>query len=138
MDFEQFNTRKRASEGVPVHFHAPYEPGELLYDDDDPEKPCRAWVRGYESREIEAYVQEMQRRAAERREEGEPVNLVEEGSKLAAALVIRFENINRADKPLTTSDSDLKWFFDLSRDFADQITKVAKDNKRFLGKTAEG
>lgn len=137
MDFDNFNTKDVAQDGRPLHLHAPFEPDKKLYDTDDTGKddksrPCRVWVRGRESRDVNSYIQRQQKKLAKDPDAaGE-----EEGLGLAKAMVLRFENIDRNGRPLTTTDDDLRWFFDLSGSFVKQVMDFSQEPTNFLPETS--
>jgi len=138
MDLSTLNTKKPAEDGAWLHLCYPYktqlmyEPGEDGKPDET--RPCRVKLRGMESETVQDVLQRLNKSKMSGRKQDER-KAEADGLKFAAAMVIKFENLHNGVEPLTTSAEDIKWFFDQSGDFTQQVLEFAQDNTNFLGKT---
>ncbi len=130
MEFSQFETKSGAEVGAFLHF-THLRTGELLYDKEaeDEDKRVGVWLRGMEAKSVQAAAREAQRTAIK-----SPLNEDDDsqGLETAKAMVIRFQNITRDGKPLSVSEEDLVWFFNLSSVMVQRVVGFASQPANFL------
>lgn len=119
MDFSNLNTRAPAEVGAFCHFRHPAT-GRQMMDDG---KPVGAMVRGLESKSVTDAVKASSKAGLT----GEDA-----GMTMAAALIISFVNVERDGKPLPATEEGIRWLFDLSGSFEEQILAFARDRANFF------
>ena len=135
MDFTKLDTKTPAEAGNWLHLCRPYTEEKLYSGEKKDGKPCRVMLRGLESASVQKIIK--RQKAAEMTGKKSDIEQAErDGLAFAQSLVIDFQNIERGDKPLSTSKDDVEWFFDLSADFVRQVMEFAADNQNFLPETS--
>lgn len=146
MDFTKLDSRAAAEIGAPLHILHPVT-GEPMQDDG---KPCRVILRGTESRHAQQVARALNKakRAAAEKEGDDDDRALEDMHadlvKMAAPLVVGFENVNRGDKPATAEDAE--WFLGLNLfsspgnppSFLEQVMTFAANRANFLGNGKTG
>lgn len=125
MDFSKLNTKIRADEGAFLHFRSPGT-DTLIYDDG---KAVGAWVRGRESKTVQAVVAQLGKQNMRSKED--------RTNDVLAALVIKFEGVSRGDDPLQVTDEDLSWLIEQSSAFETQIVAFAQGLDNFLASASK-
>lgn len=130
MDFSALNTKIPAEKGAWLHLRHPAT-GAFLYDGHgESALPCRVFVRGLESKTVQARAKNIRKNTVEGQEN-------EDGLEFVSALIIDFENVERsAGVPLTGSDADVRWFLVQSDSFVEQVMDFAKKRSNFFEKAS--
>jgi hypothetical protein len=139
MDFNEFDSRSLAEDGAAMDIMHPVT-GEPMMDDGH---PCRVFVRGAESRKVQAALS-----SANKARTNQPTNQTMGDIHLdlvknAKRLITGFENVDRGDKPATADDAE--WFLDLNmingqegeKSFAEQVLAFATKRANYLGNASK-
>ena len=140
MDFQQFNAKVGADDGRVLHL--PHiQTGEPLWhiDKSDPDniitEPVGITVRGIESKTVLAALASRNRKnigvAISANDQADDQDAAA-AKAVAKAIVIEFHHIERDGRPLTTSEEDIEWFFNLSASFVKEVRHFAADAGNFL------
>lgn len=140
MDFNALDSRQAAETGAAMDIRHPVS-GDVLMDGD---KVCRVILRGSESPTVQKAMRAMKKAAAAKTEDEmrSVEEIHEEMVRMAAPLILGFENVDRGDKPATADDA--KWFLGLNLfngnadqpSFVQQVLMFASDRANYLGNAA--
>ena len=126
MKLSQFDNRTPAEKGLPLTLKNPaVQDGEELIDN---KKPCVVGVRGSSARSVQAETRRrLKAKMSGKKSKADDARVMEdihsELCEAAAPLITFFENIeipvdldkpDGEQRPITTSEEDIKWFLDLT------------------------
>lgn len=157
MDFNQFDTVKRAEVGFEHHIKCAATGKPFFDNPDDPYadngKPCLVMLKGREAASVRAALREANKARAlaekakggDGEEEAVDFDQVHELMVTAGCILITgFKNVDRDGKAAKGNDAD--WFLNLNRftgpsehkSFVEQITEAANDRGNLLGNALKG
>lgn len=131
MEFSTMNTKTQAEKGAFLHLKHPALDYLLWDGEGDKKKKVGVMVRGTESKTVQDRL-----KAVNKERLTNPDDDSKAGLDFVVSLVFELIGIDRDGKPAASTDENIRWFFQLSDGFVEQVLEFAKKRASFFSSTA--